>query len=297
MKLRRAQTRHCSAFTMVEIAISLAVIGFALVAIIGILPLAMNVQKENREETIINQDANFWLDALRRGAAGMTNTIQGFTAQGLDDLTNYVYAITNYWTDYNVSSSGLTNWAQSNSIGYTYTSSSANPRFTITNGYRIIGLLSTPKYTPSPRNPLGFTSNHIVAFVRALSGVANEKFPQVNQSIEADAFSYRMIPEVIRYGGWDRDWINYTAYLNSRDTNDWVWRSNYWNYAKNLNTNLTDLRLTFRWPVLPNGNAGPGRQTFRVTTGGTLVPVAFGRQNLYFFQPQTYVQITRTNAP
>src|SRR5947207_7764407 len=39
-----------SAFTMIEIAISLAVIGFALVAIIGILPTGMNVQKENREE-------------------------------------------------------------------------------------------------------------------------------------------------------------------------------------------------------------------------------------------------------
>jgi hypothetical protein len=46
-----------SAFTMVEIAISLAVIGFALVAIIGVLPRGLRVQRENREETIINQDA------------------------------------------------------------------------------------------------------------------------------------------------------------------------------------------------------------------------------------------------
>ena len=39
-----------AAFTMVEIALSLAVIGFALVAVIGILPIGMNVQKENRQE-------------------------------------------------------------------------------------------------------------------------------------------------------------------------------------------------------------------------------------------------------
>jgi len=44
-------------FTMVEIAIALAVIAFALVAIIGVLPIGMNVQRDNRAETIINQDA------------------------------------------------------------------------------------------------------------------------------------------------------------------------------------------------------------------------------------------------
>ena len=42
---------------MIEIALSLAIIGFALVAIIGVLPIGMNVQKDNREATIVNQDA------------------------------------------------------------------------------------------------------------------------------------------------------------------------------------------------------------------------------------------------
>src|SRR5665647_1612048 len=53
------------AFTMVEIAICLAIIGFALVAIIGVLPLGMNTQRDNREETIINQDATVLLEAVR----------------------------------------------------------------------------------------------------------------------------------------------------------------------------------------------------------------------------------------
>ena len=69
---------------MIEIAISLAIIGFALVASIGILPTGMNVQKANRQETIINQDATVLLETVRNGA------------RGLNDLTNYVYAITNY---------------------------------------------------------------------------------------------------------------------------------------------------------------------------------------------------------
>src|SRR6266516_2625531 len=43
-------------FTMVEIAIAVAVIAFALVAIIGILPAGLQVQKENREDTLMAQD-------------------------------------------------------------------------------------------------------------------------------------------------------------------------------------------------------------------------------------------------
>ncbi len=69
------------AFTMVEIAISLAIIGFALVAIIGVLPIGMTVQKDNREETIVNQDATVFMNAIRNGALG------------LDYLTNYVTSI------------------------------------------------------------------------------------------------------------------------------------------------------------------------------------------------------------
>ena len=48
-------TRHVSrvtGFTMVEIAICLAIIGIALVAIIGVLPIGINVQRDNREETL-----------------------------------------------------------------------------------------------------------------------------------------------------------------------------------------------------------------------------------------------------
>ena len=81
---------RAAAFTMIEIAISLAIIGFALVAILGVLPLGMSVQRENREETIINQDASMLMEAIRSGTLGM------------DDLTNYVLSATVAWTDYDV---------------------------------------------------------------------------------------------------------------------------------------------------------------------------------------------------
>ena len=70
---------------MIEIAIALGVIAFALVAIMGILPLGLTVQRDNRFETIINQDATYWLEAIRDGA-------QHTSADNVD-LTNFVERI------------------------------------------------------------------------------------------------------------------------------------------------------------------------------------------------------------
>src|SRR6266404_9004058 len=173
-----------SAFTMIEIAISLAVIGFALVAIIGILPTGMNVQKDNREETIIGHDASIFMDGLRNGEPG------------LDDLVNYVVAITNTVTLYkNQGSGGQLLYNQ----GYTFTDSSTTPKFPMTNGLRIIGLLSTPRFI-GITNPVGsYVSNYVVAYVRSMSGNASEKFPQTNSTVQDLALSYRMVPEIVPY--------------------------------------------------------------------------------------------------
>lgn len=62
---------------MVEIAIALGVIAIALIAIMGVLPTGMHVQRDNRQDTIINSDGAYLLEAIRN------------SAQGLMDLTNY----------------------------------------------------------------------------------------------------------------------------------------------------------------------------------------------------------------
>src|ERR1017187_3075591 len=57
---RARVTRHASraaGFTMIEIPLSLAIIGVARVSILRVLPTGMNTQRETPEETIINQDA------------------------------------------------------------------------------------------------------------------------------------------------------------------------------------------------------------------------------------------------
>ena len=271
-------TRHVSrvtGFTMVEIAICLAIIGIALVAIIGVLPIGINVQRDNREETLIDQDATVLLENIRNGA------------RGLDDLTNYVYAITNYWTAYNAA--GMFSGTPVNINGYTYAGAFIGPGYSssvglpLTNGVNIIGLLSTPEYTDNNGMPIatlinGGYSNYVFAYVHSLSGPAVEKPPQNNQIMVGDSFGYKLICENVPV---------------AVDTNIFNLPIAQQLYARQLTANMHELRLTFLWPLLPNGSAGNGRHTFRTTVAGQLVPTNVVANNmLYFFQPQFF-----TNAP
>jgi type II secretory pathway pseudopilin PulG len=263
MKLvpRQIPVARAAAFTMVEIAISLAIIGFSLVAIIGVLPLGLNVQRENREETIINQDAATFMEAIRSGA------------RGLDDLTNAVFAITNYWRFYPIVQNKTNTPVPSppnppTAEWYTYTGS--HLYFPLTNGFVIIGVLTTPKYVFTSE---GFYSNHVVAYVRALSGLAAEKFPQNNPDVRQDAFSYRMIVE------------------NMQPPLPPDYATNA--YGRALANNLHEVRLSFAWPLLPNGTVGYGRQTFRSMVAGTLTNyytsmIGLPRGVGFFYQPQSF---------
>src|ERR1035438_5302285 len=250
-----------SGFTMVEIAISLAVIGFALVPIIGVLPIGMNTQRDNREETIINQDATVFIEAIRSGA------------RGLDDLTNYVYAITNFGGQYQ--KGVLTLFPPP--IGY------ANYPSFLTNGANIVGLLSLPEFTDPNNNyaPIEnpslfnfYNSNHVVAYVRSISGPAVEKPPQNNDIVVGDSFGYRILC------------VNAPVAV---DTNIFNLSPAQQLYTKQLAANLHELRLTFLWPQQPNGKIGPGRQTFRTMVAGQIVTDIVAGQSLYFYQSQSFV--------
>jgi type II secretory pathway pseudopilin PulG len=241
---------------MVEIAICLAVIGIALISIIGVLPIGMNTQRDNREETIINQDATVFIEAIRGGARGM------------DDLTNYVYAITNYQVKYPAGTI------------YTYGYTNVAPSI-LTNGMNIVGLLSTPEFTDLSFNPTnnlfsGGYSNHVVAYVHSISGPAIEKPPQNNDIVVGDSFGYRILC------------VNAPVAV---DTNIFNLPSAQQFYTKQLAANLHELRLTFLWPQQPNGKVGPGRQTFRTMVAGQIVQTNNG-QWLYFYQPQSFVNVT-----
>jgi type II secretory pathway pseudopilin PulG len=285
--LRPSTPSRRRAFTIIEIALCLGIIGFALVAIIAVLPRGLDVQKRNREETIIGQDADVWMGAIRSGA------------QGYDDLTNYVLCITNFWTTYKrdlvVDQSGFFYYTPSNSGGVP----TAPPFFPLTNGARIIGLLSTPKRTPEILMPPfgSFQSNYMVAYVRAFSGAAVDKVPQTNKTILGDAFIYRMIVENFPYEPLDTNAFCLDCPATNGLTFDqMVGRTNLLHTVWMMQTNSHELRLRLRWPVLPNGQIPSyGLATFRSIAAGQLLitndPAATA-QPLYFVQPASYAQVT-----
>ena len=277
LNTRRAAGRGCavvgrqSAFTMIEIALCLAIIGFALVSILLVLPSGMNTQRDTREETIVGQDASMLLESIRGGA------------RGADDLTNYVYLITNYWAYYD----NLGNQKFFGKNGYSFQGSTIANKwpqvpfdfYPITNGSRIIGLLSTPEYTdgfqPITNLYNGGFSNHVVAFVRSVSGLAIEKPPQNNSIMQENSFSYRLLC------------VNAPM---AADTNSLLQSD----FTREMARNLREVRLLFQWPLQPNGSVGFSHQNFRTSVAGLLLATnepGFA-QALYFYQSESF-----TNAP
>lgn len=308
--------RATAGFTMIEIAICLAIIGFALVAIIGALPLGLRIQRDNRQQTIVNQDATVFLQAISRGA------------RGVDDLTNYVYAITNYWTRYDANGRVIGGGGGINN-GYTFTGASVAPGYVssgipINSGARIIGLLSTPEYmddsgVPVPNLYGGGYSNHVVAYVYSISGPAVNKPPQANDSIvRQDSFSYRILcvnapfPHYLPPLWTGQTYVagDTVSYILNGQTTYWQaivagqpprppqsadtpGRSARWArmlYPQELDLNAHELRLTFLWPQLPTGRLPPqpSYATFRTLVAGQLTLTNDNSQALYFYQPQIF---------
>jgi type II secretory pathway pseudopilin PulG len=293
-----------------EMAICLAIIGFALVAIIGVLPYGMNTQRDNREETVVNQDATVLIEAIRNGA------------RGADYLTNYVFAIVNHWTNFTTHASDVDVYTISNAI----VKGNSLPYYSLTNGANIIGVLSTPEFTdesglmPLPTLTFGGVSNHIVAYIRSLSGPAAEKPPQDNSILIENALTYRLLvvnapmPVDTNLFYLAPLWNASTSY-STKDSVFFNWT--YWQAIYSGKGNIPglnipgqisqwvetplfplkqaftqrELRLTFAWPLRPNGSLGPGRQTYRETIAGQLVPTLSTNnpgQLLYFYLPQTF---------
>lgn len=271
MKFRPTHLRRAaSAFTMIEIALCLAIIGLALVAIVGVIPIGLNTQRDTREETVVNQDATVLLEAIRNGVRGQ------------DDLTNYVYAITNYASLYNTNTHSFPS-VPTYTYAYTYSSATKGGSQiggALTNGANIIGLLSTPEYVDTNYNAAvnllgGGYSNHVVAYVRSLSGLAAEKPPQNNAIMVGDMFSYRLLV------------VNAPL---ATDTNIFGIPAGQPNFNKQIAANQRELRLTFFWPIRPNGSVGNSRQTFRATIAGQLSHLAANGVDLYYYQSQSFKQ-------
>ncbi len=230
-------------FTMIEIAFSLAIVAFALVAIMGVLPTGMTVQRDNREDTLINNDAVFWMEALRSGS------------RGIDDLTNYVEAIT------------ITNAR----VSMRWTNS-FNAQTEIRSGEQIIGLLSTPK-----RALVGneVVTNVVTARVRALNGPAIEKGNPTNEF----SFRYELQTEVVPV-------LRTPPGAASVDPNFDR------NVATNLHDLRVTLRWPVFEQGPTNWGVGRNRRSMRALMNGQLVASTVDT-NYYFVMPNVYAYVPR----
>ena len=67
MNTMKNQHNASGGFSIAEVMLAIGVVAFGLVAVLGVLPAGLTVQKDNREETIIRYDAQYWMTALRAG--------------------------------------------------------------------------------------------------------------------------------------------------------------------------------------------------------------------------------------
>jgi hypothetical protein len=262
--------RGDAGFTMVEIAICIAVVAFALVAIIGVLPTGLQVQKQNREETIIQQEGQFWLETLRSGAVG------------LDYLTNYVDLI---HTEAQIQLVG------DNRRRVVISDAAYGTGFR--NGRDIVGLLGLPKWheylDPAARITV-IEARRVLAFVRGLTGSAAEKVPGNDF-----AFTYRLTPELSPLNPVAGMNTNFNEpLLATKDPFEWQARSNLFVRARLLRNNAYELRLTLEWPVYQTRagvQVGNNRKTFRTLVSGRLwyTNVDYlGQRDLFFVQPAQF---------
>jgi type II secretory pathway pseudopilin PulG len=220
------KVRHAvRAFTLVEIAICLGIIGFALVAIIGILPAGLQVQRDNKEDTIINQEGQFLLEAIRNGA------------KELWDLTN-----------------------RTEEIVIEHIDGSGNPPVLtqFKSPHEVIGLLSTPSDVPTGTDIVRRDATYLVA-----DAYDTNKTRQVRAIIRAGAGAA---------GEWESD-LAFRYEVTIRNFELATANPDLPQDLRDaLASQLREVRMDFRWPVLPNGKVGNGRHVFRAAIQGRLEP-------------------------
>lgn len=270
---------------MVEIAIAIGVIAFALVAIIGILPLGLNVQKDNREDTIVAQDGQYFMDLLRYGRQGTNSNPASLQGSALDFLTNYVETIEiKTYSGSNVFFPTLVSDVTYATLNAPEVGIPGNAHI-LTNGHVIVGMLSIPKYQPAKDGSSLMWSNDVVATVRAMSGSAMEQYGG-NQAV---AFKYQMDVTLMPYSTtpWMID--TYTNFpVGNSDLASQTNLTQVQNQLHYLQNGLIDSRLKFSWPVLPNGSPGPNRRYFSTLVSGRFQDISFPDLQLYVINPGAY---------
>jgi type II secretory pathway pseudopilin PulG len=250
-----SRSRERSAFTMVEIALCIAVVSIAMVAIIGVLPAGLNVQRLNREEAVLTQDAELLLNAIRNGQSR------------LQELTNFVDRIT-LIREYPDGSPASTNFYHGPLVAGTPAGSQR-----LEDAFQILGLVSRPKYTSEPsvrhRTVDGATVINTVRMeMRTMSGSMADH-PIIQSGSTRTPGSDPRIDFAFRYLVTVETVVRQRVRVPGDDTRP----------LDTMNGSITEVRLTLEWPLLRNGvdplqyRMGLNRREFRTEVLGRPHPL------------------------
>tara|TARA_Y100001934_G_scaffold265701_1_gene344200 strand:+ start:3942 stop:4772 length:831 start_codon:yes stop_codon:yes gene_type:complete len=169
-----ASRRSERAFTMIEVALSLGIVAFALVAIIGILPTGLKAQQQNREETIIAQDGVYLMEAIR--AAALSSNLNVLTQNLVGLFVTNISVNTNFPVSFGTPE------------GVIYTPAVGAPVATnVNNPLQVILQMCRPNFDAETS-----TTNHVFAVFKGFSGNLSEIAPDPN----AIRFQYRVDVEL-----------------------------------------------------------------------------------------------------
>lgn len=284
----KAGRRAADGFTMIEIAISLAIVAVAMVAILGILPAGLTVQRENREDTLIDLEAEYYLHLIKNSGMqfGPVN-IGSHVDQVTITRTNHLTGISNQVLYNQNLTVGLGNSWQSRQV--------------------IRKLLTTPawdlsspdlQYIPdarfTPQNGLVIEEENVVrAVARAIGGSGAELTPANSDN----AFRYEMkisIHPVLTpaiFSGYGPN--NRNSYVFDDLSNTGPLGQGELLRQAALNQNLWDVELEINWPVNnfdPTSGTyvtGNNSKTYRTQVAGRLMQDQRSR-NLYIFDRGSY---------
>lgn len=243
----RVASTGTAAFTMVEIALCIAIVAIALVAIMGVMPTGLSVQKQNREDTIIDQEAQILLDAIQGGSVRY------------QELTNYLDYIVVTHQPVN----GAASIAAFRGRFFDWPLNSPLKDLDQVPSDRqllpedIVGLLSLPKLDVR-QDRLG--TNQVIAQMRAFTGPLDEKVrPLATGTPRTDrldfAFRYQVTAEISPLPSGPALQPPFVA----RDFGQCP---------------IYDVRLTFQWPAYQSAGefrVGNSQKSYHTQISGQLV--------------------------
>lgn len=238
---------------MIEIALALGVIAIGLVSIIGLMPFGLGVQRENKDETVIDHDARLMFEFLKAGVAE-TNDLDTLGRLWVHIVPDAKDGKRKIWVTNTVITYELTTRKPLGTPDITVTELEVvDPRtpvrlkpeqIALANVLSVQSLAGAVQYNPA-QNRLVVSRVQTAILLRALAGSAYDKYPQTNQTVTEMSFAYKLVRELFPIQSTEVPFNNSMGSANPPALPAY------------------EARLSFAWPAYGPNSTGYGRRVYR----------------------------------